>query len=135
MQPRGRWYRGYGWYRADEDAYQWLSFTAIALKFLDNLNEQQQREHEAAQVKATRAQGGEKIIWHDGGALGAVTVLRDGISTTGRYCREFQQEITIVARTSAPMAQRVAIPTAVGTSCRPARVEEALKYSAIVIPA
>lgn len=79
----------------DKDAYKWLSFTAITLKLLDNLNEQQQREHEAAQVEATRARIGETIQWRDGRASGAVTVLRDGTSTTGRYCREFQQEIRV----------------------------------------
>lgn len=95
VRPHGHWYRGYGWYRADDDAYKWLSFTAITLKLLNNLDEQQQRELEAAQVKATSAGVGETITWHEGGASGAVTTLRDGTSTTGRYCREFQQEVTI----------------------------------------
>lgn len=97
VRPHGRWYHGFGWYSADDDAYKWLSFTAITLKLLDNLNEQQQREHEAAQVRATSANVGETIVWHEGGASGAVTVLRDGTSTstTGRYCREFQQEVRI----------------------------------------
>ena len=95
VRPHGRWYGGYGRYRMDKDAYKWLSFTAITLKLLDKLNEQQQREHEAAQVEATRARIGETIQWRDGRASGAVTVLRDGTSTTGRYCREFQQEIRV----------------------------------------
>ena len=95
LRPHGRWYGGYGRYRADDDAYKWLSFTAITLKLLDNLNEQQQREHEAAQIEATGARVGETILWRDGSASGAVTVVRDGTSTTGRYCREFQQEIKV----------------------------------------
>ncbi len=95
VRPHGRWYGGYGRYREDNDAYKWLSFTAITLKLLDNLNEQQQREHEAAQVSATSAQVGETIVWHDGSVSGAVTVVRDGTSTTGRYCREFEQEVKI----------------------------------------
>jgi hypothetical protein len=108
VRPHGRWYGGYGWYRADDDAYKWLSFTAITLKLLDNLNEQQQREHEAAQVRATGAAIGETIVWHKGGASGAVTVLRDGTSTTGRYCREFQQEVMIGGNRE----------SAYGTACR-----------------
>lgn len=54
----------------DDDVYKWLSFTAITLKLLDNLNEQQQREHEAAQIEATRARVGETIVWHDGSVSG-----------------------------------------------------------------
>jgi surface antigen len=108
VRPHGRWYRGYGWHRGDDDAYKWLSFTAITLKLLDNLNEQQQREHEAAQVRATGAAIGETIVWHEGGASGDVTVLRDGTSTTGRYCREFQQEVRIGGNTE----------RAYGTACR-----------------
>jgi hypothetical protein len=42
------------------------------LKVLDNLNEQQQREHEAAQVAATNAKIGETIIWNEAGATGSV---------------------------------------------------------------
>lgn len=68
---------------------------AITLKVLDNLNEDQQREHEAAQINATNVRVGETVLWHKGGASGAVTMLRDGTSTTGRYCRDFQQEVTI----------------------------------------
>jgi surface antigen len=108
VRPHGRWYGGYGWHRGDDDAYKWLSFTAITLKLLDNLNEQQQREHEAAQVRATGAAVGETIVWHEGDASGAVTVQRDGTSTTGRYCREFQQEVRIGGNAE----------SAYGTACR-----------------
>lgn len=108
VRPHGRWYRGYGRYRTDDHAYRWLSFTAISLKLLDNLNEEQQREHESAQVSATRANIGETIRWHRGGASGAVTVLRDGTSTSGRYCREFQQQVTIGGSKE----------SAYGTACR-----------------
>ncbi|WP_428473843.1 RT0821/Lpp0805 family surface protein [Photobacterium indicum] len=77
------------------DAWKWLAFTAITLKLLDNLNEQQEREHEAAQVKATTAPINEQINWSDGGASGSVTATREGTTTSGRYCREFQQKITV----------------------------------------
>lgn len=92
-------YHGYGHYSSDDDAYIWLAFTAITVKILDNINEQQQREHEAAQVAATNAEVGETIIWNKAGASGAVTVVRDGTSTSGRYCREFQHEVTIGGKT------------------------------------
>jgi surface antigen len=72
-----------------------LSFTAITLAILDNLNEQQQREHEMALYSAAAAPLGETIYWHDGNASGAITPIQDGTSSAGRYCREFQQEVTI----------------------------------------
>ena len=95
VRPYGHLYSGYGFFFRDDDAYKWLAFTAIALKLLDNLDEQQQREHEAAQVRATTAPIGETIYWEDGNASGYVTPTREGNSSAGRYCREFQHEITI----------------------------------------
>jgi hypothetical protein len=98
VRPYGHLYYGYGPYYRDDDAYKWLAFTAIAVKLLDNLNEQQQREHEAAQVRATTAPIGETIYWNEGNASGYVTPIRDGTSSGGRYCREFQHEVTIGGR-------------------------------------
>jgi hypothetical protein len=108
IRPYGHLYPGYGRYRSDDDAYKWLSFTAITLKVLDVLNESQERAHEEAQVRATTAPIGDRIIWNDGGASGSVTAVRDGTSTQGRYCREFQQQVTIGGRTE----------QAYGTACR-----------------
>ena len=108
VRPHGRWYPGYAYHFHDDDAYKWLAFTAITLGVLDFLNEEQQREHEAAQVAATTAPIGERIIWHEGNASGAVTATREGVSTSGRYCREFQQEVSIGGRTE----------QAYGTACR-----------------
>jgi hypothetical protein len=99
VRPYGQLYSGYGYFFRDDDAYKWLAFTAIALKLLDNLNEQQQREHEAAQVRATTAPIGETITWHEGDATGYVTPTREGTSSAGRYCREFQHEINIGGKT------------------------------------
>lgn len=87
-------HRGYGHYLQD-DAYPWIAFTAITLKVLDNVNEDQKRAHESAQVKATTAPVGEKVIWNAGSATGSVTTVRDGTSTSGRYCREFQHQVKI----------------------------------------
>lgn len=108
IRPYGHWYYGYGHVHVDNDAYAWLAFTAITLKILDNLNEQQQREHEAAQVRAATAPIGEKIIWSDGNTRGSVTATREGTSTTGRYCREFLQEVIVGGKKE----------QAYGTACR-----------------
>ena len=98
VRPYGHLYHGYGHYYHDDDAYKWLAFTAIAVKLLDNLNEHQQREHEAAQIRATTAPIGETIYWSEGRASGYVTPTREGTSSSGRYCREFQHEVTIAGK-------------------------------------
>ncbi|MGD2136971.1 MAG: hypothetical protein PVJ66_09955 [Gammaproteobacteria bacterium] len=108
VRPHGYWYPGYAHYYDDDDAYKWLAFTAITLKLLDNLNEAQQREHEAAQIAATTAPIGERIIWSEGGASGAVIATREGTAAGGRYCREFLQEVTVAGRAE----------QAYGTACR-----------------
>jgi len=108
VRPYGHWYSGYGHYHHDDDAWKWLAFTAITLGVLNYLNEEQQREHEAAQVAATTAPIGERIVWEEGGAYGSVVATREGTSTSGRYCREFQQEVQVGGRTE----------EAYGTACR-----------------
>lgn len=95
VRPHGRPFHGYGHFYTDNDAFKYLAFTTITLKVLDKLNEQQQRLHEAAQVRATETQVGETIIWNDAGASGSVTTTKIGTSTSGRQCREFQQTVTI----------------------------------------
>jgi len=108
VRPHGHWYPGYGRYVRDEDAYRWLAFTAITLAVLDNLSEAQQRAHEQAQIRAASAPIHETIVWHDGGATGSVTAVREGTTSAGRYCREFQQTVTIGGRTE----------QAYGTACK-----------------
>ncbi len=108
IRPYGHIYPGYGRFRSDDSAYKWLAFTAITLKVLDSLDQAQERALEAAQVQATSAPIGEGITWHEGGASGAVTAVRDGTSTLGRYCREFQQNVTIGGRSE----------QAYGTACQ-----------------
>ena len=95
VRPYGHWYYGYGPYHDDSAAYAFLAFTAITMVMLNQLNEQQQRALESAQVRATTAPIGETINWTDGGAKGSVVATREGTSSTGRYCREFQQTVTI----------------------------------------
>lgn len=108
VRPFGHWYPGYAHYHHDDDAYKWLAFTAITLGVLDYLSEVQQREHEAAQIAATTAPLGERIIWQEGDASGYVVATREGTTTSGRYCREFQHEVSIGGR----------IEQAYGTACR-----------------
>jgi hypothetical protein len=98
-RPHGHYYHGYGSYHNDDDAWKWLAFTAITLKILDNMNEEQQRKHEAAQVEATTAPVGQPITWSDGNATGSVTTTRQGTDAAGNQCREFQQEVTIGGQT------------------------------------
>ena len=53
---------------------------------------------------------GEEIAWNnpDSGHSGTVTPVRDGTSSSGQYCREFQQTVTIGGKTE----------SAYGTACR-----------------
>ena len=108
IRRHGHRYHGYGFFYRDDDAFKWLAFTAITLKLLDNLNEEQQRLHEAAQIRATTAAPGERIIWEEGNASGSVITTRVGTSSAGRPCREFQQQVTIGGKTE----------QAYGTACR-----------------
>lgn len=107
-RPYGHIYPGFGFYYTDNDAYYWLAFTAFTMVILQELSERQQRTHENAIVMATRAPIGETVTWRDGNTTGQVTATREGTSTLGRYCREFQQTVTVGGKTE----------TAYGTACR-----------------
>jgi hypothetical protein len=91
----GHKYPGYGFYYSDSDALKWLGFTAITLSLLDNLSEHAQRQHEAAQIKATSMPVGEPIVWHSGNASGEVVTTREGRNQAGQKCREYQQTLFI----------------------------------------
>ena len=107
IRPHGHPYAGYGHYHDDHDAMKWLAFTAITLKILDNINEAAQREHEAAQVKATTAPVGEKIIWSDGDANGYVVATKEGKSSTLRtgLQRVFSSRLRLVEKTEEAWGQ------------------------------
>jgi surface antigen len=94
-RPYGPTIYGYGFHYADESAFPWLAFTALTLILLDNLNEEQIRYHEHAQIQAATAPIGEMIIWDYEGASGNVTALREGTDSRGNQCREFRQSVTI----------------------------------------
>jgi len=99
LRPHGHVYWGYGHHHSDADAFRWLALTAITLQLLDNMNEQAQREHEAAQVQATSAAVGEKITWTTNEANGYVVTTKQGTNNNGQTCREFQQNITVGGNT------------------------------------
>ena len=99
VRPHGHVYWGYGHHHSDADALKWLAFTAITLKLLNNVNEQAQREHEAAQIQATSAVVGEKITWATNEANGYVVTTKQGTNSNGLTCREFQQNITVAGNT------------------------------------
>lgn len=63
-----------------------------------------------ANQQAQSAPVGQQIAWNnpDSGNSGTVTPIRDGTTSTGEYCREFQQTITVGGKTE----------TGVGVACR-----------------
>jgi len=99
VRPYGHTYYGYGHYVSDNNAWRWLTFTAITLKLLDMVDEQAQREHEEAQIEATSADVGEKIYWDTDEASGYVVTTRKGTSSRGQQCREYQHSITVGGKT------------------------------------
>lgn len=94
-RPYGRPYSGFGFYYRDSDALRFLGLTALGLIIFNELNEYQQRAHEAALSEATMAPIGSAIIWNQSGRSGSVTAVRDGATPDGRPCREFRQEVII----------------------------------------
>jgi heme exporter protein D len=98
VRPYGHWYSGYGYHYHDDDAYRWLAFTAITVSLLTLLTVAQQRAQEQAQIDATTAPVGSTITWNDANAAGSVSILRDGHSADGQYCREYQQTVTVGGR-------------------------------------
>ncbi|MGB4057639.1 MAG: RT0821/Lpp0805 family surface protein [Alphaproteobacteria bacterium] len=63
-----------------------------------------------AQQRAYSAPVGETVSWNnpESGNHGTYTPKRDGYSSSGRYCREYQQDITVNGRRQ----------TAYGTACQ-----------------
>jgi hypothetical protein len=80
-------------YRRDRD--DWAVYAILALQLVEVLNSQQQRSYAWATQQAAAAPLGDSIQWHDSGAYGSVTPLRDGADGSGRYCREFQHQIVV----------------------------------------
>lgn len=74
---------------------------------LDEADRVRMRE---AERRAYSAPLNQPIIWDNpnSGNSGSITPIRDGQSTTGRYCREFQSEVTVGGQKQ----------SAHGTACR-----------------
>lgn len=95
----GHRYPGFGFFYSDNDAFRWLALTALTLTIVDHLDEQQQRLHEQALIRATSGDIGDVSYWRDGRSYGSVTVTDIWIDHRGRECREIEQSITTDGRT------------------------------------
>ena len=73
---------------------------AIGSKVGRSMDELDQMKAHDAQQYAYGAPIGEAIVWNnpDSGNYGNVTPVRDGYTNSGRYCREFQTEVTVGGR-------------------------------------
>jgi len=98
-RPHGYLYSGFGFYYSDQDAFRWLTFTALTLTIIDHLDEHQQRMHEQALIRATSAEVGDTLYWNERYASGSVTVLYIGSDSRGREYREFRQTVSSNGRT------------------------------------
>jgi len=65
-----------------------------------SMNELDRMKMREAEQRAYSAPIGEAIVWNNpnSGNSGTVTAVRDGRSTAGSYCREFQTEVTVGGR-------------------------------------
>ena len=104
--PKRHSHHRHDYSRGGHDA--WAVYAILALQFVDTLNESQRDRYAWAQQRAVAVPLGETIDWHDSGVYGAVTPVRDGTDAGGRYCREFQHQVTVGGR----------LQSAYGTACR-----------------
>lgn len=83
---------------------------AIGNDIGQSLDEVDRMKSQQAFNMATKANLGSTVTWNNPrtGHHGTVVPVRDGYSTTGEYCREFQQTVDIGGRKQ----------TAYGTACR-----------------
>ena len=75
-----------------------------------SLDEQDRMRADRAVSEARAAPIGQTIVWSnpESGNMGTVTPMREGTSTSGLYCRQFEQTITVSGGTQ----------TAYGTACQ-----------------
>lgn len=86
-----------------------LAFTALGTlggalvgseigRYMDDADRQYASQ---ARAQATAAPIGQPIVWNNpnSGNRGTVTPIRDGISSSGQYCREFQQTVVVGGQT------------------------------------
>lgn len=91
--PRRVWAPGF-YYSGRGDAWDVIAWGVLPALTFYALTEHARHSHEYAYNQALAAPVGETIIWDDDGARGSVRTTRDGYAGE-RYCREFQQTITI----------------------------------------
>ncbi|WP_085909441.1 RT0821/Lpp0805 family surface protein [Kiloniella majae] len=74
------------------------------------MDDEDKRKADTAYNQAQAAPVGQTIAWNnpDSGNSGTVTPVRDGTSSEGKYCREYQQTVVIGGKTE----------EAYGTACR-----------------
>jgi surface antigen len=79
-------------------------------KIAQGMSAQDRPYYDRAATTAATAPVGKTITWYspDSGAQGTITPVRDGKASTGEYCREYQQSITVGGSTQ----------KAYGTACR-----------------
>jgi len=77
-----------------------------------SLDKADQQHAEGAAKRAYAGPVGERITWHNpqSGNSGTVATTREGYTTTGTYCREYQQTVTVGKTTE----------LAYGTACKQA---------------
>ncbi|MBI1778681.1 MAG: glycine zipper 2TM domain-containing protein [Proteobacteria bacterium] len=75
-----------------------------------SMDEADRQRAEQARLRAQSSPIGEKIVWSNptNGHSGSYVATREGTSTAGAYCREFQQTITVGGKTEQGF----------GTACR-----------------
>ena len=78
-----------------------LIATGAGVEIGRSMDEVDRLKNDRAVQTATAAPIGETITWNnpDSGNSGAVTPTRDGTASSGEYCREFQQTVTIGGKT------------------------------------
>jgi surface antigen len=93
--PPRFYYNDYRRYRRDRfDAWDAVALGLFGVLVVDALSDNQRRSHDHAYSSALRAPIGQDIVWNDNAAGGTVRVTRDGYAGN-KYCREFQQTITV----------------------------------------
>jgi surface antigen len=78
----------------DIDAWDAIALGLFGALVYDALTDSARERHGRATDRALAAPVGESIIWSERGASGTVRAVRDGYAGQ-RYCREFQQTITV----------------------------------------
>jgi surface antigen len=92
--PAPRYYYGRPYRSHKFDAWDAVALGLFGAVVIDALSDNQRRSHEHAYSSAIRAPVGQNIIWNDANSGGTVRVTRDGYAGN-KYCREFQQTITV----------------------------------------